>query len=144
MRAILGVYDKTGIEAFGKGLAELGWELASTGGTYSAVQKAGIPVRKVEDLTGFPEMLDGLLPLLDSVVCTQASATRSLLAADLADASDAAAARGGRLGMDARVEPDPLTALALARASAGPGGSVLVVGSLYLLEDLRDVLAGEA
>ena len=64
MRAILGVYDKSGIEPFARGLSELGWELASTGGTYATVQKAGIPVRKVEDLTGFPEMLDGRVKTL--------------------------------------------------------------------------------
>ena len=87
MRAILGVYDKTGIEAFGKGLAELGWELASTGGTYSAVQKAGIPVRKVEDLTGFPEMLDGRVKTLHPAVHGGILARRDLPAhmAALAD-----------------------------------------------------------
>ncbi|KAA0240714.1 bifunctional phosphoribosylaminoimidazolecarboxamide formyltransferase/inosine monophosphate cyclohydrolase, partial [bacterium] len=59
MRALLGVYDKTSIDTFARGLAALGWELVSTGGTFAAIQAAGIPVRKVEDITGFPEMLDG-------------------------------------------------------------------------------------
>jgi phosphoribosylaminoimidazolecarboxamide formyltransferase/IMP cyclohydrolase len=59
MRALLGVYDKTGIEEFARGLAELGWEIVSTGGTFAALEKAGIPARKVEEITGFPEMLDG-------------------------------------------------------------------------------------
>jgi len=68
MRAILGVYDKTGIDTFAKGLAELGWELASTGGTFATLQSAGIPVRKVEDLTGFPEMLDGRVKTLHPAV----------------------------------------------------------------------------
>src|ERR1035437_1425981 len=87
MRAILGVYDKSGIEAFGKGLTELGWELASTGGTYAAVQKAGIPVRKVEDLTGFPEMLDGRVKTLHPAVHGGILARRDLPAhmAALAD-----------------------------------------------------------
>ena len=68
MRAILGVFDKTNIDSFGKGLAALGWELASTGGTYAALQAAGVPVRKVEDLTGFPEMLDGRVKTLHPAV----------------------------------------------------------------------------
>lgn len=68
MRALLGVYDKTGIEAFARGLAELGWELVSTGGTFATIEKAGIPVRKVEDITGFPEMLDGRVKTLHPAV----------------------------------------------------------------------------
>lgn len=42
-----------------QGLKELGVEIISTGGTASAIEKAGVPVKKVEDVTGFPEMLDG-------------------------------------------------------------------------------------
>lgn len=64
MRALLGVYDKTSIDTFARGLAALGWELVSTGGTFAAIQAAGIPVRKVEDITGFPEMLDGRVKTL--------------------------------------------------------------------------------
>lgn len=37
----------------------LGYEIISTGGTFSAIEKMGVPVKKVEDVTGFPEMLDG-------------------------------------------------------------------------------------
>ena len=68
MRALLGVYDKTGIEPFARGLAALGWELVSTGGTFATIEKAGIPVRKVEDITGFPEMLDGRVKTLHPAV----------------------------------------------------------------------------
>ena len=68
MRAILGVYDKTGIVEFARGLSELGWELVSTGGTYATVQAAGIPVRRVEEVTGFPEMLDGRVKTLHPAV----------------------------------------------------------------------------
>ncbi|MBK9546545.1 MAG: bifunctional phosphoribosylaminoimidazolecarboxamide formyltransferase/IMP cyclohydrolase [Dehalococcoidia bacterium] len=68
MRALLGVYDKTGIEDFARGLVALGWEIVSTGGTFAALEKAGIPVRKVEDITGFPEMLDGRVKTLHPVV----------------------------------------------------------------------------
>lgn len=90
----------------------------------------------------YEEMLEGFLPLLDAAVCTQASERRSLTAEELAAALRAAAVRLGRPLPDVRVETDAHEALALARASAGPGGSVLVGGSLYLLEDLGDVLAG--
>jgi phosphoribosylaminoimidazolecarboxamide formyltransferase/IMP cyclohydrolase len=68
MRALLGVYDKTGIEDFARGLVSLGWEIVSTGGTFATLEKAGIPVRKVEDITGFPEMLDGRVKTLHPVV----------------------------------------------------------------------------
>jgi phosphoribosylaminoimidazolecarboxamide formyltransferase / IMP cyclohydrolase len=68
VRALLGVYDKTGIEDFARGLVALGWEIVSTGGTFATLEKAGIPVRKVEDITGFPEMLDGRVKTLHPVV----------------------------------------------------------------------------
>lgn len=42
-----------------QGLAEQGYEIISTGGTHTAIQKMGVAVKKVEDVTGFPEMLDG-------------------------------------------------------------------------------------
>lgn len=106
-------------------------------------------------------MLRGLLPLVDEVVCTQASETRSLPAGELAARARKAAAalRGsdegsaGELevrrsgegpvgGPVVHVEPGPHAAVALARGLAGPRGSVLVAGSLYLLADLADLLAG--
>jgi phosphoribosylaminoimidazolecarboxamide formyltransferase/IMP cyclohydrolase len=68
MRAILGVYDKTGVDEFGRGLQALGWELVSTGGTFAALQSSGVSVRKVEDITGFPEMLDGRVKTLHPAV----------------------------------------------------------------------------
>jgi phosphoribosylaminoimidazolecarboxamide formyltransferase/IMP cyclohydrolase len=58
-RALLSVTDKTGIVEFARGLAEFGIELISTGGTFRTLAQAGIPVREVADITGFPEMLDG-------------------------------------------------------------------------------------
>jgi dihydrofolate synthase/folylpolyglutamate synthase len=91
---------------------------------------------------GYDEMLEHLVPLLDAAVCTQASEPRSLTAEELAAALRAAAARLGREFAAIRAETDPHAAVALARASAGFGGSVLIGGSLYLLEDLRDVLVG--
>src|SRR3977135_4399931 len=57
MRAILSVYDKTGVVEFARGLEALGFELFSTGGTESLLHDAGVAVRGVQELTGFPEML---------------------------------------------------------------------------------------
>jgi phosphoribosylaminoimidazolecarboxamide formyltransferase/IMP cyclohydrolase len=63
-RAVLSVSDKTGIIEFARGLAELGIEIVSTGGTASELTEAGIPVRAVSDLTGFPEIMDGRVKTL--------------------------------------------------------------------------------
>jgi phosphoribosylaminoimidazolecarboxamide formyltransferase/IMP cyclohydrolase len=63
-RALLSVYDKTGLAELGQGLAALGWELVSTGGTAKALGTAGISVRELEDYTGFPEMMDGRVKTL--------------------------------------------------------------------------------
>ncbi|HVT92645.1 MAG TPA: bifunctional phosphoribosylaminoimidazolecarboxamide formyltransferase/IMP cyclohydrolase [Bryobacteraceae bacterium] len=58
-RALLSVTDKTGIAGFARELERLGVELISTGGTHRAISSAGVAVREVADVTGFPEMLDG-------------------------------------------------------------------------------------
>jgi phosphoribosylaminoimidazolecarboxamide formyltransferase / IMP cyclohydrolase len=63
-RALVSVSDKTGIIDFARGLADLGIEIISTGGTAGALSEAGIPVRSVEDLTGFPEIMDGRVKTL--------------------------------------------------------------------------------
>jgi phosphoribosylaminoimidazolecarboxamide formyltransferase/IMP cyclohydrolase len=63
-RALLSVSDKTGIVEFGRGLAELGIELISTGGTARALAEAGVPFRTVQDFTGFPEIMDGRVKTL--------------------------------------------------------------------------------
>jgi phosphoribosylaminoimidazolecarboxamide formyltransferase/IMP cyclohydrolase len=59
MKVLLSVTDKTGVADFARGLAALGAELISTGGTARLLRDAGIPVRDVADVTNFPEMLDG-------------------------------------------------------------------------------------
>ena len=64
MRALLSVYDKTGLVPFAERLVELGFELVSTGGTHAALAAAGLPVIAVSDVTGFPEMLDGRVKTL--------------------------------------------------------------------------------
>ncbi len=63
-RALLSVSDKTGIIEFARGLAELGVELVSTGGTARELADAGVPVRSITDLTGFPEIMDGRVKTL--------------------------------------------------------------------------------
>jgi phosphoribosylaminoimidazolecarboxamide formyltransferase/IMP cyclohydrolase len=57
-RALLSVYDKTGVVDFARQLHELGWELVSSGGTARALEEAGVPVIPLATITGFPEMLD--------------------------------------------------------------------------------------
>jgi len=63
-RALLSVSDKSGIVDLGKALAGHGVELVSTGGTASALRDAGLEVRDISDLTGFPEMMDGRVKTL--------------------------------------------------------------------------------
>jgi phosphoribosylaminoimidazolecarboxamide formyltransferase/IMP cyclohydrolase len=65
MRALLSVYDKTGIVELGRGLVDLGWELLSSGGTAKELMKADVPVTEVAEYTGFPEMPDGLVKTLN-------------------------------------------------------------------------------
>ncbi len=63
-RALISVSDKTGLEDFARRLAAAGVELVSTGGTAAALKGAGLSVRDVSDLTGFPEMMDGRVKTL--------------------------------------------------------------------------------
>src|SRR5450631_4089981 len=63
-RALISVYDKTGVVEFARELAQLGIEIVSTGGTAKLLRDAGIVVRDVSDLTGWPEMLGGRVKTL--------------------------------------------------------------------------------
>ncbi len=63
-RAVLSVTDKTGIAEFGRFLADAGVELISTGGTFSALRAAGLPVTQVSEVTGFPEIMNGRVKTL--------------------------------------------------------------------------------
>ena len=67
-RALLSVSDKTGLVELGQALAAAGVELVSTGGTARTLREAGLEVRDVSDLTGFPEMMDGRVKTLHPVV----------------------------------------------------------------------------
>jgi phosphoribosylaminoimidazolecarboxamide formyltransferase / IMP cyclohydrolase len=64
MRALISVYDKTGVEALARGLADLGWEIVSSGGTAAYLEELGLEVQKVEDVTRAPEMLGGRVKTL--------------------------------------------------------------------------------
>jgi phosphoribosylaminoimidazolecarboxamide formyltransferase/IMP cyclohydrolase len=63
-RALLSVYDKTGLEPFVRGLVELGVELVASGGTAAFVRELGLPVRDVEEITAFPELMGGRVKTL--------------------------------------------------------------------------------
>jgi len=63
-RALISVYDKAGLDDLARGLHAAGVELVSTGSTAARIAAAGVPVTKVEDLTGFPECLDGRVKTL--------------------------------------------------------------------------------
>ncbi|MGH2584948.1 MAG: bifunctional phosphoribosylaminoimidazolecarboxamide formyltransferase/IMP cyclohydrolase [Dehalococcoidia bacterium] len=68
MRAVLSVWDKQGIAELAAGLHALDVELFSTGNTKRAIDEAGVPVRSISDLTGFPEILDGRVKTLHPAV----------------------------------------------------------------------------
>ena len=77
-RALISVSDKRGVVAFARGLVELGWEIISTGGTAAALKAAQVPVTPVEQVTGFPELLDGRVKTLHPAVHAALLARRSL------------------------------------------------------------------
>lgn len=67
-RALISVYDKTGLEELASALHAAGVQLVSTGSTAARIAAAGVPVTKVEELTGFPECLDGRVKTLHPMV----------------------------------------------------------------------------
>jgi phosphoribosylaminoimidazolecarboxamide formyltransferase / IMP cyclohydrolase len=68
MRALLSVSNKEGIVSFAKQLAELGVDIISTGGTKKVLEKHGVPVISISDVTGFPEILDGRVKTLHPMI----------------------------------------------------------------------------
>ena len=77
-RALISVSDKRGVVEFASGLAELGWEVVSTGGTAYTLAKAGVSVTPVEQVTGFAEMMDGRVKTLHPAVHGGILARRSV------------------------------------------------------------------
>ena len=67
-RVLISVSDKSGIVDLSKGLSENGIEIVSTGGTSKAISEAGIPVRPVEEVTNFPEMMGGRVKTLHPLI----------------------------------------------------------------------------
>jgi len=77
-RALISVYDKTGLVPFAKALVERGVTLVSTGGSAKAIAEAGLPVADVASVTGFPEMLDGRVKTLHPAIHAGVLARRDL------------------------------------------------------------------
>src|SRR4051812_9257325 len=77
-RALVSVYDKSGLDDLVRGLAAAGVELVSTGGSAARIESLGLPVTRVEDLTGFPECLDGRVKTLHPKVHAGILADRRL------------------------------------------------------------------
>lgn len=67
-RALISVSDKRGIIPFAQALVDLGWEIISTGGTATALRHADVPVLPVDEVTGFPELLDGRVKTLHPLI----------------------------------------------------------------------------
>ena len=67
-RALISVFDKRGIVDFAKELVELGWQIISTGGTFAELKNAGIDVVEIEEVTDFPEILNGRVKTLNPYI----------------------------------------------------------------------------
>jgi phosphoribosylaminoimidazolecarboxamide formyltransferase/IMP cyclohydrolase len=80
MRAIISVSDKAGVTDFARDLAQLGFEIFSTGGTKKALAEAKVPVKSVSEITGFPEILDGRVKTLHPAVHGGILANRKIAA----------------------------------------------------------------
>jgi phosphoribosylaminoimidazolecarboxamide formyltransferase/IMP cyclohydrolase len=77
-RALISVSDKRGVVAFARGLVRLGWEIISTGGTAAALRSGNVPVLQVEQITDFPELLDGRVKTLHPAIHGALLARRDL------------------------------------------------------------------
>src|SRR4026208_2304319 len=77
-RALISASDKRGVVAFARGLADLGWEIISTGGTAAALRSGDVPVIEVEQLAGFPELRAGRVKTLHPMIHGALLARRDL------------------------------------------------------------------
>ena len=109
-RALLSVSDKRGIVDFARGLAELGVELVSTGGTARELRAAGLEVRAIEDFTGFPEIMDGRVKTLHPKLYAGLLAVR-----DNPEHLEPPAEHGGRVRRPRLRQPLPVRAHRRAR-----------------------------
>ncbi|HEY9236277.1 MULTISPECIES: bifunctional phosphoribosylaminoimidazolecarboxamide formyltransferase/IMP cyclohydrolase [Phenylobacterium] len=151
-RALISVSDKTGLIEAAKTLAEAGVELVSTGGTRAAIEAAGLPVKDVSDLTGFPEMMDGrvktlhpivhggLLGVRDAAEHAKAMADHGIGAIDIVYVNlypfEATVAKGG--SFEDCVENIDIGGPAMVRSAAKNHGYVAICTELA---DLEEVLA---
>ncbi len=113
-RALLSVTDKTGLVEFARGLASFGCELISTGGTARLLRDAGLAVRDVSEVTGFPEILDGRVKTIHPVIAAGVLARR-----DLAEHRAALAEHG-----IAPIDMVVVNLYAFEKAAARPGATV--------------------
>ncbi|WP_017585342.1 bifunctional phosphoribosylaminoimidazolecarboxamide formyltransferase/IMP cyclohydrolase [Nocardiopsis ganjiahuensis] len=155
-RALISVYDKTGLEELGIGLAEAGVEIVSTGSTAARLTAAGIPVTPVEDVTGFPEIMEGRVKTLHPSVHAGLLADRNnpdhvakidelgiapfdLVVVNLYPFSDTVASGASEADC---IEKIDIGGPAMVRASAKNHGSVAIVvdpaGYDATLEAVRD------
>jgi len=140
-RALLSVFDKRGLAELARGLARLGFEIVSTGGTLKALEAAGIPALSVARVTGFPEILDGRVKTLHPAIHAGILADRAkpaharqlaehgiaaidLVAVNLYPFGDTV--RGGA-GFDQAIEMIDVGGPAMVRAAAKNHGGVAVV-----------------
>jgi len=156
-RALLSVSDKTGLIDFARALAGHGVELVSTGGTAKAIAAAGLPVRDVADLTGFPEMMDGrvktlhpkvhggLLAIRDDAAHAEAMATHGIPAIDLLVVNlypfEATVAAGA--GPDDCIENIDIGGPAMIRAAAKNHADVAVVVDVADYQEVLDAIAAQ-
>ncbi|MDQ2965837.1 MAG: bifunctional phosphoribosylaminoimidazolecarboxamide formyltransferase/IMP cyclohydrolase, partial [Chloroflexota bacterium] len=157
-RALLSVSDKTGLDGLGAGLARLGFELVSTGGTARALRDSGLPVTDVAAVTGYPEMLDGrvktLHPNIHAGILADRRSTehrRQLVAAAVAPFDlvvvnlypFAAAVERPGITFDELVEEIDIGGPSLVRAAAKNHASVAVVTSPARYPAILAALEGE-
>src|SRR5687768_7999486 len=140
-RALISVSDKAGLVELGQALARHGVELVSTGGTARALRDAGLEVRDISDLTGFPEMMDGrvktlhpkvhggLLAVRDDPAHAAAMAEHGIAAIDLVVVNlypfEATVARGA--SRDEAIENIDIGGPAMVRSAAKNHGFVAIV-----------------
>src|SRR5690554_8053231 len=67
-RALISVFDKTGVVEFAEKLTKQGFEIISTGGTHKLLEQSGVPVIGISEVTGFPEIMDGRVKTLHPAV----------------------------------------------------------------------------
>ena len=156
-RALLSVSDKTGLIEFARALAGRGVELVSTGGTRKAIADAGVPVKDVSDLTGFPEMMDGrvktlhpkvhggLLAIRDNSEHQSAMAAHGIVPIDLLVVNlypfEATVAKGA--DYDDCIENIDIGGPAMIRAAAKNHGDVAVVVDVSDYATVLDAMAAQ-